>query len=595
MSAPSSLVGIVAAGQTSTGCTDPVDSRFDKLAKKILDELGQVSYARDFFAAVDQILLEPSERKFQLAHLEAERRPSRLRHKALAKKQQELELGLSQLIKLTTSRLSSPGVVAAVGPARSASSKFASLPVEVTRPTDQAKQAQQNGNSKRSAIPVSKQAAYPMNRSATVGDTYNLSARRGAPASTIKTTVTSAPRGGQQSNHSKLNASQKINQRRPTRAKLDQVDMEFLTDNSRGNSEADDFDSEDSEDSDDDSNSENFANLAARRAYLGEKFIKQHKEAQVRQLGQQLQPHQHQQQARPLQEISQVQRQKQKFNQTSQQASQVAKSSSNVHLNTTTTTPTSSSSNTSSQQPRSLGNPSTSPSRNTTPTSQSIELSSKETLGHLYKPHMNYSTSLLGNHRLSDDDEIIIIPTASPSSLISSSCCSPAGAPQNTGNTSEPPEEADLSERFSISRTKSFWERLSNTTTTATSNTKQGNISDQADKTVNTSAYLSKQTNCKPKTIATNIQPASSKTGQTDRRTTTTTTATTTICTPRRPEAQPTTTTTTTGGRQLSSSDSYSSSHTESSQEPPLRSIKCDHRRRIDLMMHRQDKFRQTR
>lgn len=73
-------------------------------------------------------------------------------------------------------------------------------------------------------------------------------------------------------------------------------------------------------------------------------------------------------------------------------------------------------------------------------------------LKNLYKPHMNYSTSLLGNHRLSDDDEIIIIPTTSPS-LVSTS------TDRESPNTDEQSQDV---ERFSISRTKNFWEKLSN-------------------------------------------------------------------------------------------------------------------------------------
>lgn len=75
----------------------------------------------------------------------------------------------------------------------------------------------------------------------------------------------------------------------------------------------------------------------------------------------------------------------------------------------------------------------------------------------LYKPHMNYSTSALGSHRLSDDDEIIIIPTKSPS-LISSS-------PDRESSNATDEHLQDI-ERFSISRTKNFWEKLSNTKNT---------------------------------------------------------------------------------------------------------------------------------
>lgn len=135
----------------------------------------------------------------------------------------------------------------------------------------------------------------------------------------------------------------------------------------------------------------------------------------------------------------------------------------------------------------------------------------------LYKPHMNYSTSVLGNHRLSDDDEIIIIPTTqSPSSLISSTspdnnfqnyhsqhhqqhhnhqqqqlnqptqqqqqvghlgiasnaAASTIGETVSSGATIDnagiisvdqsidDPTAEELAERFSISRTKSFWEKL---------------------------------------------------------------------------------------------------------------------------------------
>ena len=94
-------------------------------------------------------------------------------------------------------------------------------------------------------------------------------------------------------------------------------------------------------------------------------------------------------------------------------------------------------------------------------------------MSHLYKPHMNYSTSALGNHhRLSDDDEIIIIPTTrSPTvspALLSSRNCSPMDArnANNNNNNNHLDEDDDtsnvdeLSERFSISRTKSFWEKL---------------------------------------------------------------------------------------------------------------------------------------
>lgn len=93
-------------------------------------------------------------------------------------------------------------------------------------------------------------------------------------------------------------------------------------------------------------------------------------------------------------------------------------------------------------------------------------LDQNQALNILYKPHTNYSTSLLANqHRFSDDDEIIIIPTKSPS-LISNPSPDPDFA-SNSGfdNDSDAAAAAAANDRFSISRTKSFWEKLSNNKT----------------------------------------------------------------------------------------------------------------------------------
>jgi len=125
---------------------------------------------------------------------------------------------------------------------------------------------------------------------------------------------------------------------------------------------------------------------------------------------------------------------------------------------------------------------------------QANSLAGPLTVGHLYKPHMNYSTSALGNHhRLSDDDEIIIIPTTrSPTispALMGSRNCSPAdlGAlrhqhdHQQHDHDEHNPELDDdlsnmdeLSERFSISRTKSFWEKLTSSRAAGAKQQQQG-------------------------------------------------------------------------------------------------------------------------
>lgn len=80
---------------------------------------------------------------------------------------------------------------------------------------------------------------------------------------------------------------------------------------------------------------------------------------------------------------------------------------------------------------------------------RSMSILTSNDIRSLYKPHMNYSTSVLGNHRLSDDDEIIIIPTQSPSMI------SPSPDMMSDATIDE------LKDRFSISRTKNFWEKLS--------------------------------------------------------------------------------------------------------------------------------------
>lgn len=86
---------------------------------------------------------------------------------------------------------------------------------------------------------------------------------------------------------------------------------------------------------------------------------------------------------------------------------------------------------------------------------RSIHNFNTKDMGALYKPHLNYSTNVLGHHRLSDDDEIIIVPTNQNPTSPSLTSLSP-DMPDST-NDDEPQE------RFSISRTKSFWERLANT------------------------------------------------------------------------------------------------------------------------------------
>jgi hypothetical protein len=276
-----------------------------------------------------------------------------------------------------------------------------------------------------------------------------------------------------------LAASEKLKQRRPTRAN---VLEQPLTDDS-------DDDLDDDDDDDDDEHEFNYQSLASRRAHLNQKFVQQqqHQEqtSSATKTGEHaatMAPGGQQQAAASRsrhQVVSTIQsgikqapvntanmtvaKQKQRFSSGAQvvrsstlgagQMTRPASGGARRQLASTQSNDNDEDNKHDNNEPRSLGG-----------------LLTSNDIGHFYKPHMNYSTSLLGNHRLSDDDEIIIIPTSqSPSSLMSASV-SPVGHPQHQQHQQlEPGKQGsdannidEFSERFSISRTKSFWEKLAN-------------------------------------------------------------------------------------------------------------------------------------
>lgn len=336
----------------------------------------------------------------------------------------------------------------------------------------------------RSAIPQSishkvEGPVYPITKSATVGGSDGASAVTASelgPSGLLGTGLVrqASLRLNKQTRETQqefikqqtrpLAASEKLKQRRPTKASL--------VDRQRPTRESDDDLDDDGDDDDDDDEFE-YQNLASRRAYLNQRFIGQQQQ-QDSSTPKANEPAASTQAGRLRQQVTStiqsgvkqasmntanmtVAKQKQRFSNEAQVVrsntiggSQMARPSASTRQQGSKPIDNEPADQ---HEPRSLGG-----------------LLTSHDISQLYKPHMNYSTSLLGNHRLSDDDEIIIIPTAQSPSLMSASV-SPVNPHNHHHQHTQPDDEHpdrttnnidEFSERFSISRTKSFWEKLAN-------------------------------------------------------------------------------------------------------------------------------------
>lgn len=539
---------------------DLIDSKFNELAKKILDEFKQTDCSRNFFQALDMILNETpdtgdlshsrhkQQRGFKHGSKTTRRQENQLKDissetnnnnldnlkkqcELLIEKQrqQQEQLDSHQQILFDSQYRSLPAEITqavagheqrrANAKSQAASSTVhAGDSVQVTvngrQPETATNRKQTTGQHKanggvktcaskenltsgpkrdsptakpdqrqqRSAIPQSTilsgisqkaevAANYPIGKSATVGAVANAEALNSGLKRQASLKLNRQSREAQQEfikqQTRPLAASEKLKQRRPTKAVLGELRPAPSDD-----SDLDD----DNDDEDDDDDEFEYQNLASRRAYLNQRFINQQQESQPKKGNDQVAVQQHPATAgRPRQQVTStiqagikqapvntanmtVAKQKQRFS----SGAQVVRSST-IGASQMPTRP---SGGAARQQARSAREDQAADQAEQEPRSLGGLLTSHD-ISQLYKPHMNYSTSLLGNHRLSDDDEIIIIPTCQSPSLMSASVSPVAGGQQQQQSESQHPDRTtnnidEFSERFSISRTKSFWEKLAN-------------------------------------------------------------------------------------------------------------------------------------
>lgn len=450
---------------------DLINSKFNELAKKILEELKQTQYSREFFKTIDDIIKEPSGKSVVPSNCASRREKYHKKYQELLNRQQQQIVQQQQQIQLLSKdRLQTK--------ASQTDQQPRSLPVDVSTSLQEQQQKQKsqleqqkqsiarhdinsdlkssspsnnndqvivlNGqisrvsnNSPNRNNRQSSQNSYPLSRSATAVESMQNNAKRQetVPRKPSPNGVSSPNQENceniRSSNNNNNNQYLYRRHKNYSAGSVSNSHVKRSTIGNRNNYDSDDDneDDDDDDDDDDDADADNGRSISpankSRGNYQNSRFnpISKSKTlsdstniSEINMLTkQQHSPRQQQQQNYHHQQYLQP-NQKQPLQQQRFIKSTVASNTNNIQHD---------------QQ----GEP------------KSLVLNSKD-IGSLYRPHMNYSTSVLGSHRLSDDDEIIIIPTQSPS-LVSNS---------------PDPDQAnadELTERFSISRTKSFWEKLS--------------------------------------------------------------------------------------------------------------------------------------
>lgn len=479
MSAPTSLILTLAAAQqdnlnsiqapVKSNDSQLIDNKFNELAKKILEEFKQAQYSREFFQALDEILKEPAKKSFTLKSRRAPGKNIRQ-----FKYYSNLQQARQQQQQIRNCSDQQPR----------------SLPAEVAKPTLQQKQRQLQQLQKsplKSAIPTisngliakspknstggdeRSSGGYQISRSATIGaadTTTNL--RRQQQMRKLSTQSSSLSRNHPQvSDREKVAAavhatSLGIAQRRlkahsPSAQQQSGIRRLVAHDDFCGEDDIDDDDEDvDDEEDDDDYNIQDRDTPNDRPMSFVNNHYKPHNQQTSMTFGtSKLNPIVKSKTLSDATNISEMnmltkrqasntnnniikQGQQQQLQQTHNNHHQRPRFNPIVRSNTVS----SNASHKADQERKDsyLQKQDSEP--------KSIVLNGKD-FGSLWKPHMNYSTSMLGNPRLSDDDEIIIIPTQSPSFV----------SPSPDGQCETHAE--DMTERFSISRTKSFWEKLS--------------------------------------------------------------------------------------------------------------------------------------
>lgn len=424
---------------------DLIDNKFNELAKKILEELNQTQYSKEFFKTIDDIIKEPSNKGTSLLSNYASRRANyHKKYQQLLNRQQQQIVQQQQQLQLLSKDRSQTK-------ASQTDQQPRSLPVDVSISLQQKQKSQQqlsarhktNSDSKtfspnnNDQVLVTKghvyrvsntslnrsseqnsQNSYPLSRSATAVESMqnNVKRQQTIPRTQSPNIVSSANQDSSENN----NNNQYLYKRHKNYSA-----GSVLNSHSQRPSIENHNSYDDSDDDNDDDDYDEYPIPAANQSlvnYKNSRFnpISKSKTlsdttniSEIEMLTKQQHGLRQQQQQQYLKPNQKQQQPQQRF-----VKSTVASNDNDIH-----------------QQQDQLSEP------------KSMVLTGRD-IGSLYKPHMNYSTSVLGNHRLSDDDEIIIIPTQSPS-LVSNS---------------PDPDHAnidELSERFSISRTKSFWEKLS--------------------------------------------------------------------------------------------------------------------------------------
>jgi len=436
---------LIQSGGRQTGATkkslsaELVDSKFEQLAARILEELAQSAYSRDFFRAIDDILKEPMAKTFAHTRNNCISINKNNFNNNLQPKHYNGQVATNRQWQQECQTLEQPRSL----PVETACKKYTTKP-----------QQQQSQQRQKSAIPtmatlngseatkrahsVDNRNAHAITRLATTNaEPQSLKRQQSLKESSLvaKRVEVSNQRQLVSNGISSVRKHRHPQARGPRPSQTDQSVNDRYDYNGNDQNDEDDVDDEDDDDDDDDDDEDDddcvggaFDHQSASKySHPIQRFNQLTKSMTTNDAANisenNLQPKQ----------TSNTQQSQQAVNQRQQIPQKQRQSRVNPVVRSNTISNASQRLDREREQNRNVA-------------AKSTFLNTKD-IGSLYKPHMNYSTSVLGNHRLSDDDEIIIIPTQSPS-LVSTS-------PDGDANVDE------LSERFSISRTKSFWEKLS--------------------------------------------------------------------------------------------------------------------------------------
>lgn len=451
-----------------------IDNKFNELAKKILEELKQTQYSKEFFKAIDDIIREPTSKSFTSSrnnYLSKRANYHNKYQKLLGRQQQQILQQQHQLQQLLTKDRSQTR-------ASQTDQQPRSLPVDVSIGIQQQQQQQRQSQQQqqlvtrrktnldttpsnndgslstaaitspnRSGIVYQKvQNSYPLSRSATAVESMPNNKRQQQQQQLSRKSsnvISSSNQDNCENNNQYLYRRHKnysagnvvLNNLVKRSIAIDNHNHSNYHDDDGDDDDDDDDEDDDDDDDNDEENGDDHSISPANQHDNYQRFSPISKSktlsdttniSEINMLSKQHSPRQQQQQKRQL---NYHQQQYLQPNQNQQQQPQQRFIKTTIANNTQQLQSQSSSNQDHHSEPKSM------------------VLNSRD-IGSFYKPHMNYSTNVLGNHRLSDDDEIIIIPTQSPS-LVSNS------PDPDHANADE------LTERFSISRTKSFWEKLS--------------------------------------------------------------------------------------------------------------------------------------